>query len=201
MSSRLTPAIDQLVNCLRFLPGVGPKSATRMALHLLERHQDKAAQIAIALGEALAKVKRCQSCQNFTEEDLCNICADARRLGSQLCVVESPTDVVAFEQTSAYRGRYFVLMGHLSPIDGIGPQDIGIDKLQVLLSRGEVEEVILATSPTVEGEATAHYVADMAKGLNLRVTRIAQGIPVGGELGLLDAGTLSHALEGRKSVI
>ncbi|WP_020406655.1 recombination mediator RecR [Hahella ganghwensis] len=201
MSGRLTPSIDQLVKCLRYLPGVGPKSATRMALHLLERNQDRAAELAIALSEALTRVKRCTCCQNFTEEELCAICSDPRRTEKQICVVESPTDVVAFEQTSAYRGRYFVLMGHLSPIDGIGPREIGMDKLQSRLHEAEVEEVILATNPTVEGEATAHYVAEIAKSLNLTVSRIAHGIPVGGELGMLDAGTLSHALEGRKSLL
>ena len=205
MPVRLTPALDELIKCLGYLPGVGPKSATRMALHLLERGQDKGAQLAIALGGALTKVHRCQRCNNFSENELCHICVDPRRDSSLLCVVESATDVVAIEQTSAYQGSYFVLMGHLSPLDGIGPEEIGIDRLQRYLQENSVAELILATGATLEGETTAHYIAEVAKskrmkGRNINVTRLAQGIPMGGELGMLDAGTLSHALEGRKSL-
>jgi recombination protein RecR len=171
-----------------------------MALYLLERHQDQGAQLAIALGDALNKVRRCKQCNNFSEADLCHICSDSRRNASILCVVESATDVIAIEQTSTFNGSYFVLMGHLSPIDGIGAEDIGIDKLQQYLQNNEVAELILATSATVEGETTAHYIAETAKGMNISVTRLAQGIPVGGELGMLDTGTLSYALQGRKNM-
>ncbi|WP_431685939.1 recombination mediator RecR [Hahella sp. NBU794] len=198
MSSSLTPAIDQLVRCLRYLPGVGAKSATRMALNLLERDQGRAADLAIAISDALTRVRRCSRCQNFCEADLCSICESPKRDDRVLCVVESPTDVLAIEQTSDYSGRYFVLMGHLSPIDGIGPEDIGVDKLKQLLQESAVIELILATNPTVEGEATAHFIAHIAKDLNIPVSRIAHGIPLGGELGMIDSGTLSHALQGRK---
>ncbi len=198
MPARLTPALDQLVKCLTYLPGVGPKSATRMALHLLEREQNKGAELAIALSEALTKVGRCQRCNNFSESDLCSICKDTRREEGLLCVVEATTDVIAIEQTAAFRGRYFVLKGHLSPLDGIGPKEIGIDLLKEIMEKQTVKELILATSATVEGEATAHFIGELAQSRNIKVSRLAQGIPMGGELGLLDSGTLSHALEDRK---
>ena len=200
MASKLTPALDRLITCFGYLPGVGPKSATRMALNLLERNQDKGAQLAIALGEALNKVKRCVDCNNFCEQDRCHICLDTRRDSSLLCVVESATDVIAIEQTSTYKGKYFVLMGHLSPLDGIGPSEIGIDKLQKYLEGNDVSELILATSATVEGEATAHFIGEIAKSRQIRITRLAHGIPMGGELGMIDAGTLSYAFEGRKNM-
>lgn len=200
MSVKLTPALDQLIKCFGYLPGVGPKSATRIALNLLERNQDKGAQLAIALGEALNKVRRCLSCNNFSEQEHCPICLDVRRDSSLLCVVESAIDVVAIEQTSAFKGRYFVLMGHLSPLDGIGASDIGIDKLQSHLEKNAVAELILATGATVEGETTAHFIAEIARVKQINVTRLAQGIPMGGELGMIDAGTLSYAFEGRKNV-
>jgi recombination protein RecR len=172
-----------------------------MALHLLERHQDRGAELAMAIGHALNKVQRCVKCNNFSEQDICHICSDPRREASLLCVVESATDVVAIEQTSVFRGRYFVLMGHLSPIDGIGAKEIGIDKLQLLLQSGhDISELILATGATLEGETTAHFIAEVAKGMNVSVTRLAHGIPMGGELGMIDAGTLSYALQGRKSI-
>jgi len=171
-----------------------------MALSLLERNQDKAAQLAIALGEALNKVKRCTQCNNFSEQTLCIVCADSQRDVKLLCVVESATDVVAIEQTASFKGRYFVLMGHLSPLDGITAEDIGIDKLQNYLRQHPDVEMIIATSTTVEGETTAHYIAEVAKTMGITVTRLAHGIPMGGELGMIDASTLSYALEGRKNM-
>lgn len=195
-----TPLIGRLVEALRILPGVGPKSAQRMAYHLLERDREGALQLAAALQEAVEKVGHCSSCRTLSENSLCPICSSARRDGSLLCVVESPSDVEAIEHTSVYQGRYFVLMGHLSPLDGIGPEDIGLDLLAQRLDSGEIAEVILATNPTVEGEATAHYISEMVRSRGIRVTRIAHGVPLGGELEFVDGGTLSHAFTGRREV-
>ncbi|MCV6627566.1 MAG: recombination mediator RecR [Cellvibrionaceae bacterium] len=195
-----SPLIDDLINALRCLPGVGPKSAQRMALHLLERDKPAAAKLAARLGEAVEKVGRCQKCRTLTEQTICNTCANPKRSSKQLCVVETPADVLAIEQAGNYDGKYFVLLGHLSPIDGIGPEDIGIDLLLERLQSEAVEELILATNPTVEGEATAHYLAAQAKGLNVSVSRIAHGVPLGGELEYIDGGTLAHAFNSRRSV-
>ncbi|MCV6613511.1 MAG: recombination mediator RecR [Cellvibrionaceae bacterium] len=195
-----SPLIDDLINALRCLPGVGPKSAQRMALHLLERDKPAAAKLAARLGEAVEKVGRCQKCRTLTEQTICNTCANPKRSSKQLCVVETPADVLAIEQAGNYDGKYFVLLGHLSPIDGIGPEDIGIDLLLERLQSEAVEELILATNPTVEGEATAHYLAEQAKGLNVSVSRIAHGVPLGGELEYIDGGTLAHAFNSRRSV-
>ncbi len=194
---KLSPAIESLIDALRCLPGVGPKSAQRMTLHLLERNREGAASIADALLNALERVGRCQQCRNFTELKVCELCGDPRRDASLLCVVETPGDVLAIEQTASYRGLYFVLMGHLSPIDGIGPEDIGLDQLGDRFTEDTVTEVILATNPTVEGEATAWYVAQQAKRAGVTVTRIAHGVPLGSELEYTDASTLAHALSGR----
>lgn len=193
-----SPLISQLIDSLKVLPGVGPKTAQRMALHLLERNPEGAKQLANSVELAVEKVGRCARCRNLTEEPLCGICRSPRRDPSILCVVESPTDVMAIEMSGGYSGRYFVLMGHLSPIDGIGPQDIGIDELEVLLAEGDVKELILATNPTVEGEATAHFVAEKAKQYQVLTSRIAHGVPLGGELEYVDGGTLTHAFSGRK---
>jgi recombination protein RecR len=195
-----SPLIDQLIDALRVLPGVGPKSAQRMAFHLLERQRNGAIKLSDALIAAMDKVGHCGDCRTLTEQTLCAICADERRDKQILCVVESPADVIAFEQSGGYRGHYFVLMGHLSPIDGIGPSDIGIDKLIRLAQRREAKEIILATNPTVEGEATAFYITQQFKQLGIAVSRIAHGVPLGGELEFVDSGTLAHALNGRRLI-
>jgi len=195
-----TPLIGRLVEALRVLPGVGPKSAQRMAYHLLERDREGALNLAACLQEAVEKVGHCSRCRTLSENALCPICSSERRDASLLCVVESPSDVEAIEHTSVYQGRYFVLMGHLSPLDGIGPEDIGLDLLAQRLDSGEIAEVILATNPTVEGEATAHYISEMVHSRGIRVTRIAHGVPLGGELEYVDGGTLSHAFNGRREI-
>jgi recombination protein RecR len=194
------PSLSRLIEALRCLPGVGPKSAQRMAFHLLERDRNGGQEIAASVSSAIEKLGHCQRCRMFAEGDLCPICLNASRDQSLLCVVESPADVVAIEQTASYRGCYFVLMGHLSPLDGIGPSEIGIAPFEKLLAGGEVKEVILATNPTVEGEATAHFLADVVARFGLRASRIAHGVPVGGELEYVDGGTIAHALAGRLAV-
>jgi len=195
-----SPLVDQLIDTLRCLPGVGPKSAQRMALHLLERDREGAFRLAQKIAEAIKDVGQCQQWRTLCETELCRICADQKRDASKLCVVESPSDVLAIEQTSLFRGRYFVLMGHLSPIDGIGPQDIGIDLLVRQVRDHQIEELIMATNPTVEGEATAHYIAAQLESQDVSITRIAHGVPLGGELEFVDGGTLAHALRGRQSL-
>ncbi|RUO28934.1 recombination protein RecR [Aliidiomarina sedimenti] len=198
---QLSPAIANLIRALKVLPGVGQKSAQRMAFQLLEQKRDGASQLAEALTHAVEVVGRCDTCRTLTEGVRCQICSDPQRIESGiLCIVESPADVIAVEQTSQYQGQYFVLMGHLSPLDGIGPNDIGLDKLATRFAAGGIEEVILATNPTVEGDATAHYIADLARSNNVRASRIAHGVPVGGELEYVDHTTLSHAFSGRKQV-
>jgi recombination protein RecR len=197
---KYTPALARLIDSLRCLPGVGPKSAQRMAFHLLERDRDGGNTLSHSLAEALAAIGHCRRCRMLTESELCSICSSAQRDTAQLCVVESPADVVAIEQSGGFRGRYFVLMGHLSPLDGIGPDELGLDEFERLLAEGEVREVILATNPTVEGEATAHYLGEIALRAGLRASRIAHGVPVGGELEYVDGGTLAHALAGRTAV-
>ncbi|MGB1983840.1 MAG: recombination mediator RecR [Porticoccaceae bacterium] len=192
--------IDQLIDALRILPGVGVKSAQRMALQLLEKNREGAFKLAEAVTEAASKVGKCQQCRTLTEHDICNICSDPSRSDSQLCVVESPADLFAIEQAGGYRGKYFVLLGHLSPIDGIGPEQLGIDKLIERLQFNQVNELILATNLTVEGEATAHFIADKAKSLGIEVSRIAYGVPMGGELEYVDGGTLNLALQSRKTI-
>lgn len=192
-------AIDQLIDALRVLPGVGPKSAQRMVYHLLERNRDGAKRLASKLEFAMEQVQHCESCRNFAESRLCNVCQSETRDNELLCIVESPGDVTAIEQTGHYRGKYFVLMGTLSPIDGVGPAELGIDELIERCKDG-VNEVILAVSSTVEGEATAHYISELVKLRHIEVSRIAQGIPIGGDLELVDGGTLSHAISGRKAI-
>jgi recombination protein RecR len=194
------PALTQLIEALRCLPGVGPKSAQRMAFHLLERDRNAIKQLANSLTQAAQCISRCQRCRMFAESELCPICASVKRDHSMLCVVESAADVVAVEQSGSYRGTYFVLMGHLSPLDGIGPEQLGLHALDALLKSGEITEVILATNPTVEGAATAHYIAELARAQHIKATRIAHGVPVGGELEYVDGGTLAHALAGRHTV-
>lgn len=193
-----SPLLQRLIDALRCLPGVGPKSAQRMAFHLLERDRDAARTLAAALADAVERVGRCAQCRMLSEVELCALCASPRRDDGLLCVVESPSDVVAIEQTADYSGKYFVLMGHLSPIDGIGPAELGLERLEQRVAGGVLQELILATNPTVEGEATAHYIGELARRAGVRVTRIAHGVPIGGELEYVDAGTLSHALAGRQ---
>ncbi|WP_116364253.1 recombination mediator RecR [Parahaliea mediterranea] len=197
---KFSPALLELIEALRCLPGVGPKSAQRMTLHLLERDRQGAQNLANALVQAVEKVDHCQRCRNFTELDVCEICVDTRRDHSTICVVETPADVLAVEQSSSYRGLYFVLMGHLSPIDGIGPAEIGLDRFQQRVLEEGVSEVILATNPTVEGEATAYYLTDMLLPQGIKVSRIAHGVPLGGELEYVDGNTLAHAFSGRRQV-
>ncbi len=197
---KYTPTLANLIESLRCLPGVGPKSAQRMAFHLLERDRDGGRALSAALAEALEHVGHCKRCRMLTEGELCAICASTQRNAALLCVVESPADVVAIEQSGGFRGRYFVLMGHLSPLDGVGPAQLGLDEFERLLAGGEVDEVILATNPTAEGEATAHYLGELAVRRGIKASRIAHGVPVGGELEYVDGGTLAHALAGRTTV-
>ncbi|MEM9257317.1 MAG: recombination mediator RecR [Pseudomonadota bacterium] len=195
-----SPALQKLVDALRCLPGVGPKSAQRMTLHLLERDREGAAALAAALTEAVEQVGHCERCRNFTEHPICEICSDPRRDHTTVCVVETPADVMAIEQSGSYRGVYFVLMGHLSPIDGIGPEEIGLDRFHERVLAEGIEEVILATNPTVEGEATAYYLTELLQDAGVKVSRIAHGVPLGGELEYVDGSTLAHALAGRRLV-
>ncbi|QBY03082.1 recombination protein RecR [Thalassotalea sp. HSM 43] len=198
---KLSPLVQDLIDGLKCLPGVGPKSAQRMAFHLLERNRIGGGKLATALAMAMDDVGHCKGCRTFTENDYCDICQSPSRAEKrQMCVVESPSDIIAIEQTGEFTGRYFVLMGHLSPIDGIGPEQLGLDILDNQLQNGQFDELILATNPTVEGEATAHFVADMAKRYDISTSRIAHGVPVGGELEYVDGNTLSHAFSGRKTI-
>lgn len=193
-----SPLIKKLVDAFTCLPGVGPKSAQRMAYYLLERNRDGGEHLSGALAEAMAGVHHCQRCRDFTESDLCGICQSERRDKNLLCIVESPADVIAIEATGGFQGTYFVLMGHLSPLDGIGPEDIGLDQLKRVIDSEDPDEVILATNSTVEGEATAHFIAEMLKGTGTQLSRIASGVPLGGELEYIDGGTLMHSFSGRK---
>jgi len=195
-----SPAIEELIEALRCLPGVGPKSAQRMTLHLLERDREGAQSLAAALSQAVDKVDHCQRCRNFTELEVCEICIDPRRDASIICVVETPADVLAVEMSGSYKGIYYVLMGHLSPIDGIGPEEIGLNLFHQRVVDEEISEVILATNPTVEGEATAYYLIDLLQEANVKVSRIAHGVPLGGELEYVDGSTLAHAFSGRRQV-
>ena len=195
-----SPLTQQLIEALTCLPGVGPKSAQRMALHLLDRDRQKAVRLADVLGQAMEKIGRCQKCRNFTENPVCHICSQSSRDPSMLCVVETPADVIAIEQAGTYRGYYFLLLGHLSPIDGIGPDEIGIPLLDERLGEGEVKELIIATGTTVEGEATAHYISELARSHGVVASRIAHGVPMGGELEYVDSNTLSLALRGRRVI-
>ena len=192
------PALDALIEALRALPGVGPKSAARMAFHLLQHDRDAAEALQHSLEHALRVIRRCESCNTYTETPLCATCADPRRDRRQLCVVETPADLAAVEQSMSYRGLYFVLMGRLSPLDGLGPKDIGLDRLLQRLRADPVEELILATNFTNEGEATAHVIAETLRPLDLRITRLARGVPSGAELEYVDLGTLARALVDRR---
>jgi recombination protein RecR len=197
---KFSPALQNLIEALRCLPGVGPKSAQRMTLHLLERDREGGSALAGALLDAVERVDHCSLCRNFTELEVCEICAEPKRDRSTICVVESPADVLAIEESGGFQGIYFVLMGHLSPIDGIGPAEIGLERFQRRVAEEGIKEVIVATNPTVEGEATAYYLTDMLQSDGVKVSRIAHGVPLGGELEFVDGTTLAHALSGRRVV-
>lgn len=195
---RFSPLLDELIEALRSLPGVGPKSAQRMALHLLQRDREGARRLSRALETAAERVGECRSCRVLTEEPVCALCASDRRNRALLCIVENPADVHALDEATDYSGLFFVLKGRLSPLDGIGPADLGLDALEARFAGGEVREIILATNPTVEGEATAQYIAEMARDHGIGVSRIAHGVPLGGDLEYVDSGTLSHSFAGRR---
>lgn len=195
-----SPLINQLVDALQVLPGVGPKTAIRNALFILQHNRDAGLKLATALREAVEHVRRCRECRTLTEEAVCSICANPRRDLAVICVVESPSDILAIEETATYSGRYFVLHGRLSPIDGVGPADLGLNELRDLVLSLGVREVILATNTTVEGEATAHYIGEILKDDAVTISRIAHGVPLGGELEYVDGGTIVHAIQGRRPV-
>ncbi|WP_242108153.1 recombination mediator RecR [Luteimonas aquatica] len=192
--------LERLIDAFRVLPGVGQKTAQRMAYHVLEREREGGRRLADALAEAVERIGHCARCRDFSESELCATCAAPARDAHQLCVVESPADRLAIEQATGYRGLYFVLQGRLSPLDGIGPRELGLDQLAARLAEGEVQELIIATNPTVEGEATAHYLAQLARQQQVRPSRLAHGVPLGGELEYVDRGTLSHAFGTRSEM-
>ena len=193
-----SPLVEQLIDSLRVLPGVGRKSAQRAVFHLLERNRNGAQTLANALQQAAEKVGHCCKCRNYTEQEYCSICVSPKRINSHvLCVIESPADLLAFEQSGQFQGRYFVLFGHLSPLDGIGPNELGMDLLEQQLQADGLQEVILATNPTVEGDATAHFIASLCEKYSIPASRIAHGVPVGGELEYVDGTTLARSLSGR----
>lgn len=191
------PLLNQLIDALKLLPGVGQKTAQRMAFHLLKMERDKSLQLGTVICDAIERIQHCKHCRNYTEQAECAICADQNRKRNQLCIVESPSDLLAIENGTSYKGLYFVLMGKLSPLDGVGPEHIGLDLLEQRLNSGQLEEVILATSSTMEGEVTAHVISELVKKHGLTTTRLAQGVPVGGELEYLDLNTLSQAFDTR----
>lgn len=196
----LSPLIADLISALQVLPGVGPKGAQRMALQLLQRNREGGEELAQALGKACELVGYCERCRTLTENPRCGVCTDTRRDPRLLCIVESPADILAIEAAGGFSGNYFVLHGHLSPIDGIGPKELGLDDLETMLRNTRVDELILATNPTVEGEATAHYISQLATDVVGSISRIAHGVPVGGELEFVDGGTIVHALAGRRTL-
>jgi len=195
-----SPLLTDLIEALRCLPGVGAKTAQRMAFHVLERDRAGAKRLADKLAVAVERIGNCSRCRTFSEEKVCVTCASSARDAQLLCVVETPADQLAIEQATGYRGRYFVLLGRLSPLDGFGPKELGLDQLAARLAEGEVKELIVATNPTVEGEATAHMLSQIARGAGVRATRLAHGVPLGGELEFIDRGTLAHAFGGRQSL-
>ena len=201
MSESFSPLINELINALRCLPSVGPKSAQRMAFHLLQQHREEGKQLAHCLIESMDNIKHCSRCRILCETEVCKICDHPKRNHAMVCIVESPADVLAIEQMGHFRGVYFVLMGHLSPIDGIGPQELGLDILEARFAEAEIKEIILATNSTVEGQATAYYITEMADVYKITTSRIAQGIPIGGELEYVDSSTLAHAFMERKTII
>lgn len=195
-----SPLISELIEALRCLPGVGAKTAQRMAFHVLERDRDGARRLAEKLAAAIERIGNCTRCRTFSEDSVCAMCASSARDATLLCVVETPADQLAIEQATGYRGRYFVLLGRLSPLDGLGPKELGLDVLAARLAEGDVKELIVATNPTVEGEATAHMLSQLARSAGVRATRLAHGVPLGGELEYVDRGTLAHAFGGRQNL-
>ena len=195
-----SPLLENLIESLRCLPGVGRKSAQRMAYYLLERDRTGGQKLSNSLAQAMMDIQHCQQCKNFTENELCVVCANPRRDHSTVCIVESPADVIAIESSGVFSGVFFVLMGHLSPLDGIGPEELGLEILEKRLAAGDVQEIIMATGSTVEGEATAHFIRDMVEPYEVPVTRIAQGVPMGGELEYLDANTLARSITERRKL-
>ena len=193
--------LSQLIDALRCLPGVGPKSAQRMAFHLLERNREGGRRLSVVLADAMEQIGHCKTCRTLTEKEICKLCSRTERANGALCVVENPMDVMAIEQATDFRGLYYVLGGRLSPLDGIGPKELGLDQLRERLKSGEINELILAMPTTVEGEATAHYISEMAEGIVDNISRIAHGVPLGGELEYVDSGTLAHAFAGRQKII
>jgi len=198
--SSSSPLLKELIDALRCLPGVGGKSAQRMAMQLLERDRDGGRRLAAALQQAMQHIGNCSRCRNFSEHEICALCASNGRDRGVLCVVETPSDLAAIEQATGYRGQYFVLLGRLSPLDGTGPEELGLPLLAARLEEGEVQEMIIATNPTVEGEATAHYLGRLAAAAGIRATRLAHGVPLGGELEYVDRSTLAHAFGGRQAM-
>lgn len=196
-----SPLINELIQALRYLPGVGPKSAQRMAFHLLQNDTEKAKQLAAAISKSINQISHCQQCRMLTESVLCDICSNTKRNQHKICIVEGPLDILAIEQTAMFNGRYFVLMGHLSPIDGVGPEKIGIPLLLEQLKQSPVDELILALGATIEGQTTSHYIANITRSLPLTVTRLAHGIPMGSELEYTDGNTLTHAFIDRKNFV
>lgn len=194
-----SPLIDELIRSLQCQPGIGARSAQRIAFQLLQRNRAGGKQLASALAAAMDKVGQCQSCRTLSETETCHICANSKRQSELICIVESPADQIAIEKSGSFQGKYFVLMGRLSPLDGMGPKDLGLDCLEARLRSGEIKEVILATNPTVEGEATAHYIAEMTQPFGIKVSRIAHGVPIGGELDYVDSTTIAHAFSGRRN--
>lgn len=192
--------LNELIQSLRCLPGVGPKSAQRMAFHLLQHNRDGGKQLSRILDRAISEIRHCQKCRTLTETDLCEICSNPNRDSALLCVTESPADTWIIDQATAFKGKYFVLHGRLSPLDGMGPDQLGIDLLEQLMALGEIKEIILATNSTVEGQATAHFIGEIAAKFKIKASRIAYGIPMGGELEFVDSGTLSHAFHGRTEI-
>lgn len=195
-----SPLLNDLIDALRCLPGVGAKTAQRMAFHVLERDRTGARKLSDKLAAAVERIGNCTRCRTFSEDAICTTCVSPQRDASLLCVVETPVDQLAVEQATGYRGRYFVLLGRLSPLDGMGPKELGIDLLAARLAEDEVRELIIATNPTVEGEATAHLLGQIARAANVRATRLAHGVPLGGELEFIDRGTLAHAFGSRQNI-
>jgi len=196
----VSPLLDKLIDSLQILPGVGPKSAQRLAFYLLERNQQGARDLADVIATAIDEIGHCQQCRTLTEDAICSLCSNPGRDDSMLCIVENPSDVMLMNKVTGYKGLYFVLMGHLSPLDGIGPEELGLADLAKRLDNGGIKELILATNSTVEGEATAHYIHEMARKRQIRTTRLAHGVPMGGELEYVDGGTLSYAFQGRQDI-